>query len=242
MIGLVRAATIVATMAFALVAAQAADKAFKRDDLNDSAIRLAAQIKTEAGPINKSASALKADADAAFKRNDYRAGLVLLGQIAAVAPEDGGNWLRLARTIFLIRPADSREQTFLYERASTAAYIGYQRATNAGDEADALAVLGNAMQSRHLWRPALDALRMSLDLKEVADIRGQYEKLREEQGFRRVFGCSTIPSIRIRRRPGSASSSPKRCRNAPTTRRSWRLPAPTSRRCPGKTSNSASRD
>ena len=184
MIGLVRAAVLVATMALGLATAQAADKAFKRDDLNDSAIKLQAQIKTEAGPVAKTAAALKADADAAFRRNDLRAGLQLVGQIAAVTPEDSGNWLRLARTIFQIRPADNREQTFLLERASTAAYLAYQRAGNANDEADALAVLGRAMSDRKLWRPALDSLRMSLDLREVADIRAQYEKLRDEQGFR----------------------------------------------------------
>ena len=50
MIGLVRAATLCATLAFGLVTAQAADKAFKRDDLADSAIKLEAQIKSEAGP------------------------------------------------------------------------------------------------------------------------------------------------------------------------------------------------
>ena len=35
-----------------------------------------------------------------------------------------------------------------------------------------------------MWRPALDALRLSLELREVADVRGQYERLREEHGFR----------------------------------------------------------
>ena len=44
----------------------------------------------------------------------------------------------------------------------------------------------SALSERKLWRPALDALRLSLDLREVADIRGQYEKLRDEQGFRLV--------------------------------------------------------
>ena len=99
-------------------------------------------------------------------------------------PQDSGNWLRLARTIFQIRSPTSTEQTFLLERASTAAYIAYQRAGNAGEEADALAVLGRAMADRKLWRPALDALRLSLDLREVADVRGHYEKLRDEHGFR----------------------------------------------------------
>ena len=184
MIGLVRAAALCAVLAFGLVTAQAADKAFKRDDLGDSAIKLEAQIKSEAGPVNKSAATLRTDADAAFRRNDFRTGLQILGQVAATSPDDSANWLKLARTIFLIRPSNSSEETFLLERASTAAYIAYQHAGNAGDEADALAVLGRAMSDRKLWRPALDALRLSLDLREVADVRGQYEKMRDEHGFR----------------------------------------------------------
>jgi hypothetical protein len=184
MIGLVRAATLCAALAFGLVAAQAADKAFRRDDLADSAIKLEAQIKSEAGPAAKSGAGLRTDADAAFRRSDFRTGLRILGQIAATTPDDSSNWLRLARTIFQIGPANSSEQTFLLERASTAAYIAYQRAGNAADEADALAVLGRALSERKLWRPALDALRLSLDLREVAEVRGRYEKMRDEHGFR----------------------------------------------------------
>jgi hypothetical protein len=184
MIGLVRAVTFCATLALGLVSAEAADKAFRRDDLTDSAVKLEAQIKSEAGAVSKSAATLRTDADAAFKGGNPRAGLQILGQIAAVAPEDSGNWLRLAKTIFQIRTITSSEQTFLLERASTAAYIAYQRAGNGSEEADALAVLGRALSDRKLWRPALDTLRLSLDLKEVAEVRGQYEKLRDEHGFR----------------------------------------------------------
>ncbi|MGA7804425.1 MG2 domain-containing protein, partial [Bradyrhizobium sp.] len=184
MIGLVRAAAVGAVLLVGLVAAHAADKAFKRDDLADAAIKLEAQIKSEAGPISKPAATLRSDADAAFRRNDFRSGLQILGQIAATAPEDAGNWLRLAHVIFQIKPANDSEQTFFRERAATAAYIAYQRAANPQDEADALAVLGHAMSERQMWRPALDALRMSLDLRETADVRGQYERLRDEHGFR----------------------------------------------------------
>src|SRR5882724_1350000 len=184
MIGLVRAAALCATLALGLVTAQAADKAFKRDDLADSAVKLEGQIKSEAGAVAKTSATLKTDADAAFRRSDFRTGLQILGQIAAVAPEDSGNWSRLARVIFQISPRNSSEQTFLLERASTAAYIAYQRAGNAGEEADALAALGRAMSERKLWRPALDSLRLSLDLREVAEVRGQYEKMRDEHGFR----------------------------------------------------------
>ena len=113
MIGLVRAAVVCATMALGLAAAGAADKAFKRDDLADSAVKLEAQIKSEAGPVAKSTATLRTDADTAFKRSDFRTGLQILGQIAATTPEDSANWLKLAKTIFQIRSASSSEQTFL---------------------------------------------------------------------------------------------------------------------------------
>ncbi|MGJ4939311.1 alpha-2-macroglobulin family protein [Bradyrhizobium sp. HKCCYLS1011] len=185
MIGLVRAAALCAALALGLASASAAEKTFKRDDLADAAIKLEAQIKSEAGPVNKPVATLRNDADAAFRRNDFRSGLQIMGQIATTAPDDAANWLRLARTIvFQVKPATSSEQTFLLERASTAAYIAYQRAGNAGEEADALAMIGRTMADRKLWRPALDALRLSLDLREVADVRGQYERLRDEHGFR----------------------------------------------------------
>jgi alpha-2-macroglobulin len=188
MIGLVRAAAFCATLvlglSLGLATAHAADKAFRRDDLADSAIKLEAQIKSEAGAVAKPTATLRTDADAAFKRLDFRTGLQILGQIAATTPEDGANWLRLAKTIFQIRSASSSEQTFLMERASTAAYIAYQRAGSPAEEADALAVLGRSLSERKLWRPALDSLRLSLDLREVAEVRGQYDKMRDEHGFR----------------------------------------------------------
>ena len=171
---------------------------------------------------------LRTDADAAFKRNDFRTGLQILGQIAATAPEDSGNWLRLARTIFQITPANSSEQTFLLERASTAAYIAYQRAGNAGEEADALAVLGQSLSERKLWRPALDALAA---VARPARGRRRARQLREDCATSTASGCSITPWIPIPPRRGPASSSPRTWPNAPTSRRSWRWPATTSRRC-----------
>ena len=87
---MVRAVALCATLLIGLGSdALAADKAFKRDDLADAAIKLEAQIKSEAGTITKSAPTLRVDADAAFKRADFRSGLQILGQIATVVPADG---------------------------------------------------------------------------------------------------------------------------------------------------------
>ncbi|MCO5129320.1 MAG: alpha-2-macroglobulin family protein [Xanthobacteraceae bacterium] len=184
MTGLARLISVACVLAFGLLAAQAADKAYRRDDLADAAIKLQEQIRTEAGAVARPASQLRSDAETAIRKGNLRESLQILGQIAAVAPDDGGNWLRLAKTILQVRPATGSEQTVLRERASTAAYLAYQHAAGAGAEAEALAVLGHTFAQRKLWRPALDTMQLSLDLREVASVRGEYEKLRDDHGFR----------------------------------------------------------
>ena len=173
-----------ALIALAIFPAMAADKAFKRGDLDEAAIKLEAQIKSDAGTASKTAATLRHDADAAFQKNDFRTGMTVLGQLVTVAPTDAASWLRLSRTVLQIRPHDDNERALLLDRASTAAYIAYQRAGDPNLEADSLTVLGRALSDRKIWRPALDALRLALDLREVADLRGQYERLRTEHGFR----------------------------------------------------------
>jgi alpha-2-macroglobulin len=184
MLALLRAGVIAVLVTICSLSALAADKPFQRDDLADAAIKLEGQIKSDAGPITKPVTALRRDADAAFQRNDFRAGMQLLGQIVAAAPDDSANWLRLARTILQIRPTDDRERRLLVERATTAAYVAYQRSKDRNEEADALVLLSRVFGDRNLWRPALDTLRLSLELREVADVRANYERMRQDHGFR----------------------------------------------------------
>jgi uncharacterized protein YfaS (alpha-2-macroglobulin family) len=162
----------------------AAEKAFFRQDLNDAVLKLEAEIKAEAGQVRKSLAELRREADAAFQRNDARTGMILLGQMVVVAPNDSATWLRLARTILQIRSNDPRERARLLDRAGTAAYAAYARAANRNDEADALVLLGRTFADRRQWRAALDSFRLALDLREAADVRALYEQLREEHGFR----------------------------------------------------------
>jgi uncharacterized protein YfaS (alpha-2-macroglobulin family) len=184
MLSFVRAVFSAALIALALVPAAGADKAFQRSDLDDAAIKLEAQIKHDAGTVTKSLASLRQQADAAFQKRDFRTGMLVLGQMIAAAPNDAASWLRLARTVRQIGPRDAREKALLLDRASTAAYIAYQRSSDRGVEADSLTLLGQTLADRQLWRPALDAMRLSLALRETADLRGQYEKLRVAHGFR----------------------------------------------------------
>src|SRR4029078_5231087 len=152
--------------------------------LDEAAIKLEAEIKNDAGAVAKPVAQLRRDADAAFQKNDVRSGIVILGQIIAQAPDDGATWLRLSRAIQQIRVVIDRDRTAMLERAGTAAYIAYQRAKNRGEEADALVIIGRNFAGRQTWRPSLDALRLSLELRETADIRALYEKMRDDHGFR----------------------------------------------------------
>src|SRR5207248_9647054 len=121
------------------------------------------------------AAALRREADAAFARNDFRSGMQVLGQIVAVAPDDSANWLRLSKAVLQIRASNDRERSLLLERAATAAYIAYQRSTgNAGEEADALVVIERTYADRSIWCPAIDAMRSSLELREVVEVCQTY--------------------------------------------------------------------
>src|ERR1700722_19878957 len=186
---LVRVGALAALLAVApalvpRAANSAADNAFRNSELADSAVNLEGQIKSDAGTPTKPLPQIRRDADAAFSKNDFRAGMALLGQIVAAAPNDSATWLRLARTVMQIRAGDDDEKRLLLERASTAAYIAYQRTSSRSEEADSLAFLGNVLAQRELWRALLDSLRLALELREAADVRGQYERLREAHGFR----------------------------------------------------------
>lgn len=173
-----------AFLALAAAPGWAADKAYQNSELDEAAIKLEAQIKSDAGEVTKPAAQLRRDADAAFQKKDFRAGMTVLGQLVTSSPTDAASWLRLSRAVLQIRPRDDREKALLLDRASTAAYIAYTRASERPLEAESLAVLGNTLASRKQWRAALNTLRLSLDIREAAETRGEYERLRVEHGFR----------------------------------------------------------
>jgi hypothetical protein len=184
MLASLRAGLTAALLLILSLPALSADKPYHRDDLAEAAVRVEGQIKADAGTVVKPLAALRRDADTAVTRRNQNGALDALGKIATVAPADAANWLRLARTILQTRPADEGERSAILERAAAAAYVAYQRTANRYEEADALVLIGRSYADRTQWRPALDTLRQSLALRDVADVRGQYERMREEHGFR----------------------------------------------------------
>jgi len=111
------------------------------------------------------------------------------GNFARAAVADGKDpfaWIGLAKALLAIKadPDKGAERYDLPVNASGAAYIAYQRAKEPAVKARALAVLGDAMQRRSYWRPAIEAFRASLSIVDNALTRETFDKLRAEHGFR----------------------------------------------------------
>ena len=196
------AAALVMLAALAPNAALAAEKAFQRDDLADGAIKLEAQIKSDAGTVAKPVAALRRDADAAFQRNDFRA------RHAAARPDRRGGAER-QRQLAAARahhPADPRRPTTTSARCCSNAPrppptspISAPRSRN--EEADALAFLG-----RTFARPQAVAAGARRAAALARTARGRRRARRNTSGCARstASACSTT-------RVDADAASPRAC-------------------------------
>ena len=184
-VGLIAALVTLASIALSSIPAAAAGKAFQRTELDEAAIKLEAEIKNDAGTGRKAARAIAPRRRRGLpeERRPQRHACCS-ARSSRRRPTTARRGCASSRAIQQIRVVIDRDRTALLERAGTAAYIAYQRAKNRSEEADALVIVGRSFGDRQVWRPALDALRLSLELRETADVRALYEKMREDHGFR----------------------------------------------------------
>ena len=183
--GFVRALVLAGAVLIGTSAAQA-QKSFVRDDLASEAVRLEERVRTEAAAAREArpAAELRREFDLAMNRGDPRRALALATAAAAAEPRVAANWMAYARAANAVNPRDWSERYQLQERATTAAYLAYQRAATRADEATSLALLGETYANRQFWRYSLQAYRASLQLAEAAPVRAAYQDLREKHGFR----------------------------------------------------------
>ena len=123
----------------------------------------------------------------------------LAGAAITAAPKDPANWLAYAGIAAAADDAKANDRYDLVTRGATAAYAAYQRSTTPDAQAAALAVLADLLARHEQWRPALDALKASLDRRDSVDGRKTYEAMRAEHGFRildyKVDNESALPRV-----------------------------------------------
>ena len=161
-----------------------AEKTFQSADLDDAAIKLEADLKDEAGTVEKPVITLKKDADDALRSGDLDSAADIYTQIVSVAPNDVQAWRRLGDLWLKMPTSDQDDGSERFQNATTAAYIAYRRATNPTDEASALILLASTYGKRNDWRPALNALALALKLNETLELKTTYDQLRAKYGFR----------------------------------------------------------
>ena len=194
-------------LALALIAyaASAAEiKPFAREDMASDAVRLSETLRIStaaigAGVKDKTPDQLRKQAAAAVAAGDFGSAEKFAGAAVTASPKDPANWLAYADVAIKADDAQANDRYDLVTRGATAAYAAYQRSTTPEAQASALAVLADLLARHELWRPALDALKASLDRRDSIDVRNTYEAMRAEHGFRildyKVDNESTSPRV-----------------------------------------------
>jgi len=181
-----RLLSLVLLLVFSLPAT-AAERTFAHSGLAKDAERYEAFLKANWKPGNAKPTEL---ISAGVKALDSDARLAARSFAMAVVGEasNARAWIGLARSLLAIQPDPGKgsERYDLPVNASGAAYIAYSRAKDAATKAEALVVLAGALQRRSYWRPAIEALKTSLELADLSTTREALDKLTAEHGFRMI--------------------------------------------------------
>ena len=180
-------ALLLVLLAASAVAAET--KPFAREDMASDAVRLAETLRIATAAIGdqvkgKTPQQLLSEAARAVAGGDFATAEKLAGAAITAAPKDPANWLSYAGIAAAADDAKANDRYEMVTRGATAAYAAYQHSTAPSAQADALAELADLLARHEQWRPALDALKASLDRRDSIDVRKTYEAMRAEHGFR----------------------------------------------------------
>ncbi len=178
-----------AIVMFSTAVGAAEIKPFAREDMASDAVRLTEALRIATASIgaevkDKTPDQLRKAAAAAVAAGDFAGAEKLAGAAVTAAPKDPINWLAYANVAIKADDAKADDRYDLVTHGATAAYAAYLRSATPDAQAQALATLSDLLARHELWRPALDALKASLERRDAIDVRKTYEAMRAEHGFR----------------------------------------------------------
>ncbi len=168
-------------------AGERTEKRFQHDPTAAIAKRYEAWLKENWKPDSTPAADHRAAGQLALSQaRDPRAAARHFARAIVVDPSDARSWLGIARSMLAIpqRSLKGRERVSAPTNATAAAYLAFQRAQDDATKAAALAELSRGFGRRNQWRPAIDALKVSLAHADDAAVRSRYLELRGRHGFR----------------------------------------------------------
>lgn len=181
------AAAIVTAFLLAQVPALAQEATFAHQQLEEDAKRYEAYLAENWSNGNADIKTLLTQGRR-YLATDPRAASRSFAAAVGSDPRNSQAWLGLAQSLIAIDPnkLDGSERYDVPVNASGAAYRAYQNAGSNARKAEALSVLSDTLQRREFWRPALEALKVSLALADDPKVRAAYDKLHNAHGFRMV--------------------------------------------------------
>jgi len=195
-------AFLLALIAGCAVAAET--KPFMREDMASDAVRLTETLRAETAGIGgavkgKTPQQLLSEAAKAVMASNFADAEKLAGAAITAAPKDPANWLAYAGIAAAADDAKANNRYQMVSQGATAAYAAYQHSAAPDAQAAALAQLADLLARHEQWRPALDALKASLERHDSVDVRKTYEAMRAEHGFRildyKVDNESALPRV-----------------------------------------------
>ncbi len=122
----------------------------------------------------------------ALLAKDARGAARFFATAVAVDGKSSRAWLGLANALLGFDPKSYKgsERYNVPVNASGAAYRGYQTATTAADRAHSLTVLADALSRRSFWRPAIEALKVSVKLDNNPSVAKRLADMQTQHGFR----------------------------------------------------------
>ncbi|MGA0533100.1 alpha-2-macroglobulin family protein [Hansschlegelia sp. KR7-227] len=181
---LAAAAAMIGLLAATSPAAADAGKPFQNQAAVESALKLDARVRREAGSDKRTVAELIKQGVAQIRAGSWRDAAVTMALAAGKDPKNEQAWRNLSVALTKIETDDYSERESLRDQATGAAWKAYEVSPDAKTKGRALAVLANAFAVREEWRPALDALKAGLALADNPDARATYETMRAEHGFR----------------------------------------------------------
>ena len=125
-----------------------------------------------------------AQAQQALTDNDPRTAAARYRVALRLNPNDSALWQRLSEAETAVETNDWSERQQVQQEATAAAINAYLSASDVGERARSLELIGRSLEARSAWRPAIRAARASLALLDDPTLRARLDRLVAKHGFR----------------------------------------------------------
>ena len=163
-----------------------AELGYLPSSLRQEADRFAASLATRYNPGSVGLNALIANAEGAMSGGRPIEAVTFFGRALVLAGERSDLWLSAAKAANAANPRDWEDQQRMREAATAMAVNAYLRSAGDDGRIQSLETLAISLKARQLWKPAIRSYRAALAIREDARLRGDYDQLVAENGFRIV--------------------------------------------------------